>query len=85
MTRPMGVPVVTPSNTPDRMRTSSASLRWLTNFELPVRRRSTSGLMSASLSGRPGGQPSMMAPSAAPWLSPNVVTTKFLPMLFPDT
>ena len=36
----MGVPVVTPSNTPERMRISSPSLRWLTNCDVPVRRRS---------------------------------------------
>ena len=33
----------------------------------------------------PGGQPSTTQPSATPWLSPNVVTTKFLPILLPDT
>jgi hypothetical protein len=27
----------------------------------------------------------MMQPSAAPWLSPKVVSTKLLPMLLPDT
>ncbi len=47
---PIGVPVVRPSNTPDRMRTTSPSRRWLTKCEVPVRRRSTSCCRSASLS-----------------------------------
>src|SRR5690606_24350939 len=82
---PIGVPVVTPSNTPDRMRTWSGSLRWLVKCEVPVRRRSMSAISSASLMARPGGQPSTTAPSAGPWLSPKVVTTKDLPKLLPDT
>src|ERR1700680_1213569 len=81
---PMGVPVVRPSNTPERMRTWAASRRWLTKFEVPVRRRSTSGCRSASLSSSPGGQPSTMQPMAGPWLSPKVVTVNSLPMVLPD-
>src|SRR6185503_10036511 len=81
---PMGVPVVLPSNTPDRMRTASASLRWLTKCEVPVRRRFTSPCRSLSESSRPGGQPSTMQPSAGPWLSPKVVTVNNLPMELPD-
>ena len=80
----MGVPVVRPSKTPERMRTWSPSRRWLTNCEVPVRRRSTSCCRSASLSSSPGGQPSTMHPSAGPWLSPKVVTVNNLPMLLPD-
>src|SRR5688572_12678713 len=81
---PIGVPVVFPSNTPDRIFTTSPSRRWLTNCEVPVRRRSTSSWMSPSPRGRPGGQPSTMQPSAGPWLSPNVVTVKSRPMELPD-
>src|SRR5690606_33395865 len=44
-----------------------------------------SAIRSASLIASPGGQPSTMAPSAGPWLSPKVVTTKDLPKLLPDT
>src|SRR5687768_9892629 len=81
---PMGVPVVRPSKTPDNKRTTSASCLWLTNFEVPVRRRSTSACRSASLSSRPGGHPSTMQPSAGPWLSPKVVTANSLPKVLPD-
>src|ERR1700722_2767629 len=84
ISRPIGVPVVRPSNTPERMRTASASWRWLTNFEVPVRRRSISACRSASLSSSPGGHPSTMQPSAGPWLSPKLVTVKSLPKVFPD-
>src|SRR6185503_12010081 len=84
MRMPMGVPVVRPSKTPDRIFTTSPSLRWLTNCEVPVRRRSTSGWMSSSESARPGGHPSTMQPSAGPWLSPNVVTVNNLPIELPD-
>src|SRR5580658_269936 len=66
------------------MRTWSASRRWLTKCEVPLRRRSTSCCTSASLSGRPGGQPSTMQPMAGPWLSPKVVTVNSLPMVLPD-
>src|SRR6185503_21296839 len=81
---PMGVPVVRPSKTPDRIFTTSPSLRWLTNCDVPVRRRSTSACRSASPSSRPGGQPSTMQPSAGPWLSPKVVTVNNLPIELPD-
>src|SRR5215470_13546319 len=84
MRMPMGVPVVRPSKTPERMRTWSASRRWLTKCEVPVRRRSTSCCRSASPSGNPGGQPSTMHPMAGPWLSPKVVTVKSLPKVLPD-
>src|SRR5258707_414520 len=84
MTMPMGVPVVLPSNTPERILTTSPSRRWLTNCDVPVRRRSTSPCRSASPRERPGGQPSMMQPSAGPWLSPNVVTVNSLPIELPD-
>src|SRR5262249_9542254 len=84
MRMPIGVPVVRPSNTPERMRTWSDSRRWLTKCEVPLRRRSTSCCRSDSTSGSPGGQPSTMHPSAGPWLSPKVVTVKSLPMLLPD-
>ena len=35
-------------------------------------------------SAMPGGQPSTMQPIAIPWLSPNEVTVKSFPMVFPD-
>ena len=39
--------------------------------------------MSASERGRRGGQPSTTAPMAAPWDSPQVVTRKSWPKVFP--
>src|SRR5450755_1969533 len=81
----MGVPVVLPSNTPDKMRTVSGSRRWLVYCEVPGRRRSTSACKSASLSSKPGGQPSTTQPSAGPWLSPKLVTVKTRPKVLPAT
>ena len=83
--RPIGVPVVLPSKTPDRMRTVSGSRRWLVNCEVPGRRRSTSACRSACASAKPGGQPSTTQPNAGPWLSPKLVTVKILPKLLPAT
>src|SRR5262249_4093162 len=40
--------------------------------------------MSASVSGMPGGQPSMTQPIAGPWLSPQVVMRKRWPKLLKD-
>src|SRR5579863_10428007 len=84
MRMPIGVPVVRPSNTPESMRTWSASRRWLTKCEVPLRRRSTSCCRSASVSSSPGGQPSTMQPIAGSWLSPKVVTENNLPIVLPD-
>src|SRR5262249_29586167 len=81
---PIGVPVVRPSKTPERIRTWSPSRRWLTKWEVPVRRRSTSACRSDSARAIPGGQPSTIQPMAGPWLSPNVVTVNSLPIVLPD-
>ena len=69
----IGVPVVRPSNTPERMRTSSGSCRCVVKRDVPGRRLSRNGWRSASDNATPGGQPSTIAPSAGPWLSPHVV------------
>src|SRR5450432_3820659 len=45
----------------------------------PGRRRSNSAWISASASGRRGGQPSITTPTAAPWLSPQVEIVKSFP------
>ncbi len=82
--RPIAVPVVRPSNTPERIFTRSGSWRWLVNCDVPVRRGSRSAWMSASEISRPGGQPSTIAPTAGPWLSPKVVTQKERPIVLPD-
>ena len=42
----------------------------------------TAGARSASLNGMRGGQPSSTAPSAGPWLSPQVVMRKTRPKVF---
>src|ERR1700677_255255 len=81
----MGVPVVLPSNTPERMRTVSLSRRCVVYCEVPGRRRSTSFCRSASVSTSPGGQPSTTQPRAAPWLSPKLVTVNTRPNVFPAT
>ena len=80
----IGVPVVMPSNTPDRMRTWSGSCRWVVKRDWPGRRRSSQGWMSASDSGMRGGQPSTTQPIAGPWLSPQVVTRNRWPKLLCD-
>ena len=56
----MDVPSVTPSKTPDQISGKSSSLRCVTIFDWPGRRRRRSGSRSSTLSGSPGGQPSMM-------------------------
>src|SRR6187399_118104 len=80
----MGVPVVLPSYTPERISTLSSSCRCVTCREVPGLRRSRSGWMSASESAIPGGQPSTMQPIAGPWDSPKVVTVKRVPRVEPD-
>ena len=45
----------------------------------PGRRRSRSAWRSATVKGSRGGQPSITTPTAAPWLSPQVVIWKSLP------
>jgi hypothetical protein len=79
----MGVPVVWPSNTPDRISTWSASWRWVTWRLVPGRRRSRSGWMSLTDSAMPGGQPSITQPMAGPCDSPKLVTAKILPRVLP--
>ena len=68
------MPVVRPSNTPDRISTVSGSRRCVTCRDVPGRRRSSSRWMSASASTSPGGQPSTTQPIAGPCDSPNDVT-----------
>jgi len=80
----IGVPVVTPSNTPERISTVSGSRRWVTWREVPGLRRSSSAWMSASQIASPGGQPSTMQPIAGPWDSPKEVTVKSVPRVLPD-
>ncbi len=77
------MPVVFPSKTPDNIWTVSSSLRAVVTAEVPGFLRSRKGWMSSSDKGSPAGQPSMTAPSAGPWDSPQVVTVKCLPNVEP--
>ena len=79
----MGEPRVSPSYTPERISTPSASLRWVTSRLCPGRRRSRSGWMSAADSGSRGGHPSITTPTPGPCDSPNVVMRKRRPLLEP--
>src|ERR1044071_2475258 len=80
----MGVPVVFPSYTPERISTRSSSRRCVTCREVPGFLRSSSGWMSFSESSIPGGQPSTTQPIAGPCDSPKVVTVKRVPRVLPD-
>ena len=85
----IGVPVVTcrpasSANTPERIFTASGSWRWVVKRDWPGLRLSRKAWMSASVSGRPGGQPSTTQPIAGPWLSPQVVTRNRWPKVLCD-
>ena len=90
MKTPIGVPVVTcrPESsstiTPERIRASSGSRRWVVKREVPGRLRLSSAWISAASSGMRGGQPSTTHPIPAPWLSPKVVTRKRWPKVLCD-
>ena len=78
----IGVPVVVSSNTPERIWTASASLRWVVYLLWPGFLASMKGWMSLARSFNPGGHPSSTAPRAGPWLSPHVVKRKTRPNVF---
>src|SRR5699024_2329281 len=75
----MGVPVVFPSNTPERISTESLSMRLVVYLLCPGLRLSRNACISFSVSGSPAGQPSITTPTAAPWDSPHVVIRNILP------
>src|SRR4030042_6427746 len=79
----MGVPVVFPSKTPERILTRSLSFRGLVPNPWPGFLLSISLWRSSSESSNLGGQPSMTTPRALPWDSPHVVTLKSDPIEFP--
>ena len=81
----MGVPVVRPSKTPERISTRSFSARGVVMALCPGRRRSSSFCTSSVARGMPAGVPSTMTPTPAPWLSPNVVTENIRPNELPGT
>src|SRR6266481_9514067 len=84
MSSAMGVPVVLPSNTPERISTVSDSCRCVTWRDVPGLRLSRSCWRSASHNASPGGHPSTTQPIAAPCDSPNEVTVNKVPKVFPD-
>src|SRR5699024_8154774 len=69
----MGVPVVWPATTPDRMRISSASTRAVESPSPRARRLSIRAARAAWSTGTPAAIPSRTAPTPAPWLSPKMV------------
>ena len=75
----MGLPIVTPSWTPERISHASGSLRGVTIRLCPGRLRSSSTWISSRVMGRRGGTPSTTQPTPAPCDSPNVVTRKLTP------
>ena len=83
MWKAMGVPVVRPWNTPERMRTVSDSLRLVAVAPCPGLRRSSSRCRSSSLRGRPAGQPSSTPPRPGPWDSPYEVRRRMRPKELP--
>src|SRR3954462_11962147 len=84
MRKPIGVPVVRPSYTPERISTASDSRRCVTWRELPGFLRSSSICRSAAEIASPGGHPSITPPYAGPCDSPNEVTQYRRPKLLPD-
>src|SRR3546814_17545218 len=83
MTSETGVPVVSPSNTPERIFTVSGSRRCVVKRDWPGLRRSSQCWRSAAVSATRGGTPSTTQPMADPWLSPQVVKRKVSPKLLP--
>lgn len=67
---PMGVPKVIPCSVPDWISTRSFSSLGVDMALWPGRRRVNWGWISASVSSRSGGTPSMIAPTDLQWLSP---------------
>src|SRR5690606_12191546 len=78
----IGVPVVRPSYTPDRISTASASRRAEVWRLRPVARRARSWAKSSGAIAMPGGQPSTTQPIAGPCDSPKVVTRSNWPKVF---
>ena len=79
MINPIGVPVVFPSNNPDKISSLSFSFLWVTIFDCPGFLLSKSFWINSIFISFPDGQPSIIPPILFPWDSPNVVTVKRLP------
>ncbi|MNY14403.1 hypothetical protein D3C86_1475790 [compost metagenome] len=69
----IGVPVLLPSNVPDKIWTVSLSLRCVVIFDCPGLRLSSSDWIKSRSTGSCAGQPSKITPMATPCDSPKVV------------
>ena len=78
----IGVPVVFPSNKPERISALSGSFLPVVTVLWPGLRLSRSFCMSSALSVSPDGQPSITQPIAGPWDSPQVVSLNRVPNVF---
>ena len=81
---PIGVPVVTPSNIPDKNSTLSRSFLWVTIFDWPGFLLFKSFWIDSISMAIPAGQPSITPPIAEPCDSPKVVSVKIFPNEFDD-
>ena len=79
----MGVPVVLPSNTPERISTTSPSCRAVVNLLCPGFLLFKYAWISASSRGRPAGHPSTTTPTPFPWDSPQADTLNIVPNVDP--
>ena len=79
----MGVPVVRPSNTPDKISTESSSLRGVVNLDCPGFLRFKNFWISSSQRESPAGHPSTTTPTPFPWDSPQVVILNIFPNVDP--
>ena len=73
------MPVVFPSNTPERISTESVSFLFVVYLLWPGFLRSRNTCISASLNGSPAGQPSTTTPIPGPCYSPRVEMRNILP------
>ena len=73
------MPVVLPSNTPERISTESDSFRFVVYLLCPGLLLSRKLWISASEIGIPAGQPSITTPIPGPWDSPHVVIRNIEP------
>ena len=77
--REIGVPVVFPSKTPERISAESDSFRLVVYLLCPGFLLSRKLWMSSSEIGMPAGQPSITTPIPGPWDSPHVVMRNIEP------
>ena len=79
----MGVPVALPLKMPLKKVTRSLSLRGVVIVDCPGRRLSSSACTKSVSTSRPGSMPSTTPPTPLPCDSPNEVSLKSVPNVFP--